>query len=397
MRSANAVFSFFINSLFKILSVLSIFCITIVFFDLICAGLLKLGYTLDSVQNILGKPPPILKQPTANNYLSTAQPPRKYYGKRDNDNYIRIYRHGETLQRFQTTINGFNVYLNPRNGNSTFKFFAPESTGLPPFERNAQYDKNGRRDFNHSQSEFNSSIMTIGCSFTFGVGVQDNETIQYSIEKNLKNVKVYNGGIPGGGPQDFWLHAKYGNFFDDLYPKKGTLIYLHFPGHIERLLPRANWLKFNKSNNHMLYEASDGSIDYRGYFHIVNPIRFFLLETYFNSNVYAFSNIEMPPLTQNDYEFIARIVANIRDLYLEKTLPTNKFIVAFHSLGQDDRFAMALAPFGIKILDYSRHNISHYLAGPSTIIHEGHFSPEFNEVFGEMIANDLKSNRLLSD
>ena len=76
-------------------------------------------------------------------------------------------------------------------------------------------DANGLRAPLHSQEkpEGTLRVMTLGCSTTFGWGVNDEETYPYLLEQNLKaaghNVEVINGGQPGYSSfQGLWLWQK---------------------------------------------------------------------------------------------------------------------------------------------------------------------------------------------
>ncbi|MSP56419.1 MAG: hypothetical protein EXR69_12570 [Myxococcales bacterium] len=76
-------------------------------------------------------------------------------------------------------------------------------------------DSNGLRAPLHSQEKTEGTfrVMTLGCSTTFGWGVNDEETYPYLLEQNLKaaghNVEVINGGQPGYSSfQGLWLWQK---------------------------------------------------------------------------------------------------------------------------------------------------------------------------------------------
>ncbi len=76
-------------------------------------------------------------------------------------------------------------------------------------------DANGLRAPLHPQEKSGTTfrIMTLGCSTTFGWGVNDEETYPYLLEQNLKadghNIEVINGGQPGYTSfQGLWLWQK---------------------------------------------------------------------------------------------------------------------------------------------------------------------------------------------
>ena len=90
--------------------------------------------------------------------------------------------------------------------------------------RSARVDPNARR------------ALFFGCSFTFGVGVNDNETIPFIFEKNSHGKYLaYNFGIPGGGPHQM-LALLESEVPDHVLAgqKPVAAVYQALPCHIER-------------------------------------------------------------------------------------------------------------------------------------------------------------------
>ena len=90
-------------------------------------------------------------------------------------------------------------------------------------------DEHARRITSNDKSgtNFNKTIMLIGDSFTYGIGVNDQETFAYQLQDKLKSsgVKVINGGTPGKGT-DYALKY-YQVFKEDVKPD--MVIYMsHF-------------------------------------------------------------------------------------------------------------------------------------------------------------------------
>lgn len=62
---------------------------------------------------------------------------------------------------------------------------------------NAKHESSGRRFISDRSSE--DSIALFGCSFTYGYGVNDDQTFAFLIEKELNEYKVVNHAVPGYG------------------------------------------------------------------------------------------------------------------------------------------------------------------------------------------------------
>jgi hypothetical protein len=73
-------------------------------------------------------------------------------------------------------------------------------------------------------------ILTIGDSFTYGVGVADNETFSHFLETYLCNSEVLNMGVPGYGiDQAFWKYHAYGSHY-----KPNILVFGIYSGDYKR-------------------------------------------------------------------------------------------------------------------------------------------------------------------
>lgn len=114
-------------------------------------------------------------------------------------------------------------------------------------ESNISIDSLGRRRNPPQLGEaknFEKLVITAGCSFTFGLGVNDNETLAAQLEKNGGGkIRAVNVGVPGGGLQHVAAAYLAGK---DLIPEiastdKIILLYTMLPDHIHRLAHSGPW------------------------------------------------------------------------------------------------------------------------------------------------------------
>lgn len=118
-------------------------------------------------------------------------------------------------------------------------------------------DENGfRRTINNPHPK-NKSIIFFGDSFTYGYGLEDQETFPSQIAK-LSNYKVYNAGISGGGVQHMLLHLQDPEFTKKI-PQADYIIYTFIPEHIGRLygpphrISNLYYPKFKLKNDKLKY------------------------------------------------------------------------------------------------------------------------------------------------
>ena len=106
-------------------------------------------------------------------------------------------------------------------------------------------DENGlRRTPSIISNKETKSVVFFGCSFTFGFGLNDNETIPYIVQEKAGNkFKVYNFGMDGYGTQQM-LYVIDHNIIDTILkfePK--NFVYIVIPDHIYRMLGQYDWCK----------------------------------------------------------------------------------------------------------------------------------------------------------
>ena len=106
------------------------------------------------------------------------------------------------------------------------KLYKPEPFGIyltDRIENNLPYDKNKK------------SVITAGCSFTEGSGIEEDETVSYKLQKQTGR-KVYNRGLPGQGPQSNLYDIQTSDFFNkDKITEPEYYIYTFISDHLRRI------------------------------------------------------------------------------------------------------------------------------------------------------------------
>ena len=79
-------------------------------------------------------------------------------------------------------------------------------------------------------------IVLFGCSFVYGHGLNENQTIGYKLSNFLK-IPVYNRAMVGGNPQELWYQvaAEGSEDFYNEVPLTDTYIYTIIDSHFERI------------------------------------------------------------------------------------------------------------------------------------------------------------------
>lgn len=78
------------------------------------------------------------------------------------------------------------------------------------------------------------NFIAVGCSFTFGVGVNDSETITGQLAQKVKNYNFYNLGVPGGGLTEMLDDIYYKDRLVNLNKNGGVVVYYYWRDHFRR-------------------------------------------------------------------------------------------------------------------------------------------------------------------
>lgn len=123
-------------------------------------------------------------------------------------------------------------------------------------------DKNGLRYTPSSNEGSNQCLLFLGCSYTFGNGLNDNETLPYFVgEKTHHKYKIYNFAYPGYGPQQMLSAIENGIVDQKIKNCKSTIaIYSGMPDHVRRIAGKKPWEKYDPKyslvNNEAVYQGS---------------------------------------------------------------------------------------------------------------------------------------------
>lgn len=120
----------------------------------------------------------------------------------------------------------------------------------------------------HDSKNNQGALLFFGCSFTFGEGVQDNETMPYAVGLITHGrYAIYNFGFHAYGPNQMLSALEHGLVETIVqYPPK-YVIYQAIPNHVERVAGLASYARHVPKYTHPV----DGGLVYQGNFDEVSP------------------------------------------------------------------------------------------------------------------------------
>ncbi len=195
--------------------------------------------------------------------------------------------------------------------------------------------RNGKRVVGNLETDTSRiPIYFLGCSFTFGECLNDEETLPYLFhQKNKINYNTFNYGLHGYGPHQSLATIQSEIIKKHPIHKKGVAFYSFIPDHFKRAAGYAPW-----DEHGPFYEIQGDSLIYKGSFSSNlkfqkrNPLLKKLNIIWKNSNIYK-SKIE--PLQLNlkphDIERVFLIIKKMHNGLKTKNIDFIIFIDPFYS------------------------------------------------------------------
>lgn len=114
-----------------------------------------------------------------------------------------------------------------------------------------------------SNEKSDKCVLFFGCSYTFGSGLNDDETLPYYLgEKSEQKYRIYNFGFPGYGPHQMLATLEQRNIKEMLHGCKETIImYSGISDHLPRTAGVKYWQKHEPK-----YSLQSHQVVYQGHF-----------------------------------------------------------------------------------------------------------------------------------
>ncbi len=243
------------------------------------------------------------------------------------------------------------------------------------------------------------NIVFLGCSFTFGFGVNNEDSYPYKVREKT-GLNVYNYGISGTSPSVTLKILKdlKADYLKDISQEDTTVIYTLIPDHINRMIGTV--LQFR----HM-----PGSFDTAPYIFLKDDeleiLNNFSEDKTFRKHILKFLSrihlmkvfwVDIPQIGQDEIELMARILQEIEKEVKANTPQVKNFKVAFYPLGGvGEKNYRALRDELVKrklsVLDYSMLNTNSLLRPYNVLDYDSHPSPLAYDVYSSLLANDLRA------
>ena len=249
------------------------------------------------------------------------------------------------------------------------------------YEVNYTIDEHGLRMAPPSQPEAPNCILFFGGSFTFGEGVNNNESLPYRVGLHSnEQYRIYNFGFHGYGPHQMLAALEQGLVDDAIQCKPELIIYQGIVAHIMRSLGLTTW--DSHGPQYMLNENQE--VEYAGHFDDAPTYRLKKLLRLNESIIFRKLFGTQRPVRQQDLELYVGIIARAEEVFKSQYPDSEFHIILWGDTGGNNVFSdlltlikeqkMNIHPRSELIPLYTRnadkYELSKYDHHPNAIAHD---------------------------
>ena len=232
-----------------------------------------------------------------------------------------------------------------------------------------------------------------GGSFTFGEGVEDNQTLPYYFGVFSQHYHPYNYGFHGHGPAEMLAKLETGDLPKEVSEKRGVLIYSFIDNHVHRTIGSMYFVTdwgWHKPYYHL---TSNDEIVRKGSFLTGRPFLTRLYRLLGKSKTLRYFQIDFPlQIGREQLWLVYRVIEESRTLFLRQ-FPNSQFYVLIWprtNANYDKQLKSFLEskniPFFYQPDLYPRDNDKFTIAPPV----DWHPTPLAYETVAQSLAHDLK-------
>ena len=201
-------------------------------------------------------------------------------------------------------------------------------------------------------SVYNEFAMVTGCSFAFGYGLDERETLSFFLD-SITGKRGYNYGVAGHGTQQTLALLQSRDLNAELQEPNGVLIHLFIDDHIKRLIGSRRLIKLWASN-FPYYYLEDGELKRNGSFWTGRHLTSRFYRAISQSAFIDLFDIDIPWFVSNDHMELFGAVLKESNKEFLKQYPEGKFLVVIGPNSElAERAVAALQAQKIDVLDLS--------------------------------------------
>lgn len=266
-------------------------------------------------------------------------------------------------------------------------------------------EKNLRRHTPNSVENSKYTIIGLGCSYTFGEGVEDDQTFLSWLAKLFAPIKTVNLGVSSYGLNSHIRDFETGKIShtDGLKGEKAILVYTFVSGQLTRW--QCSIRSFSNGVYHIpamdcrnrpLYSLNaQHKLEYLGTHKEIHPILMKALSWLGYLYFPQYLDLNYPKATENDMDAMIEGLDLIKKKYLKNYSEVYVAFVLYPDLANAKlkKFKFIkkyVQEKGFLFFDYSNYDLKTALNGKDTIPKDGHPTHLAQEYYARLLADDLQ-------
>lgn len=228
-----------------------------------------------------------------------------------------------------------------------------------------------------------------GCSFLFGEGSNDDQTIPSAFAAAAPEYRAYNYGVPGYGTQHMLAILESDRLPQEITEPRGLGIYLYLEDvHEGRVVGDMDIVNGFGADFPYYRLNSDQTVTRQGTFATGRPVTHWLYSVLGSSQTRAWLGLNFPRRSAAHFALTAAVVKNARDLFLSQ-FPDSRFVVAVYPKpGLHRRSLQLMVDAGVEVVDLS--TLFDPGADEMHFAGDGHPTPLANQTVAEALVRELK-------
>ncbi|HYN42571.1 MAG TPA: hypothetical protein VE129_12385 [Thermoanaerobaculia bacterium] len=230
-------------------------------------------------------------------------------------------------------------------------------------------------------------VLFFGCSFTFGEGVEDDETLPSQFGRQAPGYRPYNYGFCGYGPQAALARLEQPSFRAGVAEPEGLAVFVYLAGHERRVVGSMRVVTQWGASMPSYDVDGEGRLVLEGSFRSSRPLRMKLFALLAGSETLRLMGVDFPlRIGEGDYERTARILAAARNAY-SRTFRGRFLVVVYPTTDRRLRILPHLRRLGVEVVDFS--GLFDPEAPGLCLPEDGHPSPRALRIVARSLAQRL--------
>jgi hypothetical protein len=199
-----------------------------------------------------------------------------------------------------------------------------------------------------------------GCSFTYGDGVQNTQTMPYYFQQYASSYHAYNYGFLAYSPLQTLALLQKKNIRTQIPDSSGFGVFTYINDHIDRTIPASRWVILQQGR---FPNVINNSFQTDGTYRSKHRIKYELLNWVSSSNIWNYFRINLPK-THNDkhYQLVIDIISESKKEFIKQFHHDKFYVIIFPGQVITPSMKAMFQKANLKVYDYSNlFNLGKYM------------------------------------